>query len=216
MASVKHQSSVRRSRRERSQATRLRITKAAHELFCEHGYTGTTMAEIAAAAGVAVQTVYFAFHTKSEVLSSAYELAVLGEGDPAIPERQDWYVRAVAEPAIDAAVRLVVDGAGEIVRRVALLDGVAHTAAEGDPDAAMFLGRSERLRVDGYRAMIEVLRSKAPLRSGLTAEHAADVMLLLVGPAAYRALVHDGRWTHDEWVAWTATAFLEQVFDAGG
>jgi AcrR family transcriptional regulator len=45
--------------------------KAAFALFCEHGYTGTTMAHIAEAAGVAVQTVYFTFHTKAAVLPRA-------------------------------------------------------------------------------------------------------------------------------------------------
>src|SRR5215212_2657176 len=79
------------SRRDRARATRLRITKAAYTLFCERGYAGTTMGDIAHAAGVAVQTVYFAFHTKSELLSRAYDFAVLGEADPVPPERAMWY-----------------------------------------------------------------------------------------------------------------------------
>ena len=62
------------SGRRRARATRSRITKAASRLFGERGYSGTTMADIAAAAGVAVQTVYFVFHTKTEVLDSAYSL----------------------------------------------------------------------------------------------------------------------------------------------
>ena len=176
------------------------------------------MADIADAAGVAVQTVYFTFHTKGDVLSSAYELAVLGEGDPAPPERQPWYVRAVAEPDVARSVRWVVEGAGEIVGRVALLDLVVRTAAESDADAARFLGHNEQLRADGYRALIEHLRAKAELRAGLTVERATHVMLLLVGPAAYRALVAEAGWSHAEWVSWTRTALLEQVFgvrDAG-
>src|SRR5688572_32815829 len=110
MTAVKRHARSELTRRDRARATRLRITKAAYTLFCERGYAGTTMADIAEAAGVAVQTVYFTFHTKSELLSRAYDFAVLGEGDPVPPEQQDWYVRAIAEPDLEAALRMVVEG----------------------------------------------------------------------------------------------------------
>ena len=213
MDPVKSPDRVGSPRRQRAQATRLRITKAAGVLFCERGYTGTTMADIADAAGVAVQTVYFVFHTKSDVLSSTYDLAVLGEGDPAPPQAQEWYRRAVSEPSVAAAVRALVEGAGEIVRRVAPLDLAVRTAAASDPDAARFLARNEDMRVDGYREMIDFLRTKSPLRANLSAERATDVLLLLVSPAAYRTLVVDRGWSHAEWVAWTSEALTAQVFD---
>jgi AcrR family transcriptional regulator len=199
-------------RRQRAQATRLRITKAASVLFCERGFAGTTMADIAAAADVAVQTVYFVFHTKTDVLSSAYDLAVLGGRDPAPPQAQEWYRRAVAEPSVALAVRAVVEGAGEIVRRVAPLDLAVRTAAASDPDAGRFLTRNEQMRADGYREMIDLLHTKSPLRATLSVERATDVLLLLVSPTAYRALVAERGWTHDEWVAWTSGAVTEQVF----
>src|SRR5215471_3737353 len=102
--------------RRRARATRLRITKAAADLFRERGYTRTTMADIAVVAGVAVQTVYFVFHSKTEILESAYSLAVMGEDDPAVPQDQAWYRQAVAEPDVTVAVELVVDGVSEILR----------------------------------------------------------------------------------------------------
>jgi hypothetical protein len=45
-------------RRENAEATRLRIVEAARELMLERGYAATTMADVAARAGVAVQTLY--------------------------------------------------------------------------------------------------------------------------------------------------------------
>ncbi len=211
MAPVKHPDPARPSRRERARATRLRITRAAYALFCDRGYMGTTMADIADAAGVAVQTVYFTFHTKGEVLTSTYELAVLGEGDPTPPPLQPWYTRAVAEPDVTTALRSIVEGAAEIVRRVTPLDLVVRAAAESDPDTARILRHNEQLRVDGYREMVDLLRAKSGLRRGLTPERATHVLLLYVGPAAYRALVEDCAWTHAEWVDWTTETVLEQV-----
>src|SRR6478672_6172893 len=104
MTDVKPPSRTKLTRRDRARATRLRITKAAYALFCERGYAGTTMADVASAAGVAVQTVYFSFHTKSELLSRAYDFAVLGEGDPVPPEKTAWYLRMTEEPDLTAAL----------------------------------------------------------------------------------------------------------------
>jgi AcrR family transcriptional regulator len=213
MEPVKSPGNASPRRRQRAQATRLRIAKAAGALFRERGYTGTTMADIATEAGVAVQTVYFVFHTKVDVLNSTYELAVFGDGDPAPPEDQAWYRAALAEPRVAHAVRSVVGGAGEIVRRVAPLDLAVRTAAAGDPDAALFLARNEQMRVDGYRQMIDVLGTKSPLRPGLSLERATDILLFLVSPAAYRALVVERDWSHGDWVTWTSETFTAQVFD---
>ncbi len=143
------------------------------------------MADVAAAAGVAVQTVYFVFHTKTELRNSTYFLAVMGENDPAPPEMQEWYRQAVSEADATSAVRLVVGGVAEILRRVAPLDQVVRSAAAGDPDAAAFLSHNEGMRVIGDEAMVSFLHLKRPLRHDLTEERATDVMLLLLSPGVY-------------------------------
>src|SRR4029079_9716394 len=102
--------------RARSRATRMRITKAATSLFRDRGYTRTTMADIAQAAGVAVQTVYFVCHPNTEVFTSAYGWAGMGEDEPAVPQEQAWYRQAVAEPDVTAAVPLGVGGLGAVPR----------------------------------------------------------------------------------------------------
>ena len=76
-----------------ARATRLRMIRAAQRVFIASGYAGARMIDIAAEAGVAVQTVYFTFHTKAELLQACYELAVLGEDDPRPPPGQPWYAR---------------------------------------------------------------------------------------------------------------------------
>ena len=56
-------------RREQAAATRRQILQAAQRLFERQGYAATTIAQIAAEAGVSVKTVYVAFDTKSGVLN---------------------------------------------------------------------------------------------------------------------------------------------------
>ena len=203
-------------RRARAQATQWRIVKAAFALFCERGYVGTTMAQIAEAAGVAVQTVYFTFHTKAAVLSRAYDFAVTGEGEPRVPQDQPWYREMVAATDIVEALRHLVSGVGDITRRLTPLYVVASGSAAGDPEVATVVDRHEKWRVEGYRDMVEVLRVKAPLRAGMTPERANDLLLLYAGMDVYHSLVEVQGWSHEEWVAWTRSTLADQLFGVDG
>jgi len=212
MSAVKRAEPPSLSRRDRAQATQLRIMKAAYTLFCEQGYAATTMAQIAEAAGVAVQTLYFTFHTKPALLSRAYEVAVGGEPEPLIPEQQPWYADMLAASDITAALRAFVRGGGEIMRRVTPLYFAARVAANADADAARVMAFHERGRADGYREVLELLRTKAEFRPGLSLERATDLLLLFVGPDVYHALVDGRGWSHDEWIDWTVPTVAEQIF----
>ena len=214
MATVKQQPESRTSRRDRARATRLRITKAAYTLFCERGYVGTTMADIAEAAGVAVQTVYFTFHTKSELLSRAYDFAVLVEGDPLPPEQQPWYAKMSAEPDIVPALRHALEGIGEILTRATPLDTVVRATAGSDPETAAVRARHEGWRAEGYRTMLEILSSKSKVRAGMSPELATQLLLMYAGMDVYRVLVIDFGWTHKAWVEWTVATVADQVFGA--
>jgi AcrR family transcriptional regulator len=215
MSAVKRSEPARLSRRQRAEATHRRIVKAAYTLFCEQGYAGTTMAQIAEAAGVAVQTVYFVFHTKAALLGRAFEFAVMGESEPLIPQQQPWYVAMAAEPDVTQALWHLVTGSGEIMRRVTPLYLVARVAADGDKDTARVIAFHENFQADGYREVLELLRAKAEFRSGLTLERATHLLLLFAGMDVYHVLVGSHGWSHEDWVAWTVSAVAEQVFGRG-
>ena len=199
-------------RAQRAAATRQRIIKAAYHLFTTRGYAATTMAAIAEAAGVAVQTVYFTFHTKATLLSRSYDYAVMGEERPRVPEQQPWYRAMVAEPDVTVALRHLVAGVGVMMRRVTPLYVAARASAEGDAEAARVMAFHETWRVRGYKEMLDVLRPKAPLRAGLTPERATHLLLLYVGMDVFHVLVDGFGWTVDEWTDWTVATLAEQVF----
>jgi hypothetical protein len=164
---------------------------------------------------VAVQTVYFTFHTKAAVLSRAYDFAVSGEGEPRVPTEQRWY-RAMAEADdVVEALGFLVAGVGEITRRLTPRYVVASGWAASDPEVAEVVDRHERWRVQGYREMIEVLRAKAPLRTDLTPERATDLLLLYAGMGVYHALVEVAGWSHEELLAWTQATLAHQLFGIG-
>jgi AcrR family transcriptional regulator len=198
------------TRRERSRATHWKIVEAAHRLFTEQGYASTTMAQVAQAAGVAVQTVYFVFHTKAALLARSIDFAVMGKESPRPPEEQPWYRAMRDAPGIDEALRHLVAGVGEIMPRVIPLNLAAR--ASDDPDLAQLMAESEAWRADGYQVIAEILRAKAPLRTGLDPERATHLLLLYVGEDVYHVLVDTYGWRHEDWIDWTVATLLSQVF----
>jgi Transcriptional regulator len=69
-------------RAEQARATRRRIIGQAARLFTEQGYAATTLDQIAAAADVAVQTVYFHFRNKATVLKEVVDVLAAGDDEP--------------------------------------------------------------------------------------------------------------------------------------
>ena len=213
MATVKTPAgAVRLSRRDRADATRLRIVKAAYDLFCERGYAGTTLADVAQRSGVAVATVRFVFHTKPELLSRVFDFAVMGEDGPLPPEEQEWYARMTAEPDLVTALRHLVTGEGTINVRATPLNTIVRATAESDPDTARVWAFHEQMRARAHRAILEILVAKSPLRDGLTPERATHLLLFYLGSDAYRPLVHDFGWTHEEWVDWAVATIALELF----
>jgi AcrR family transcriptional regulator len=203
------------TRRKRAEQTRLRIVQAAHELFVARGYSGATMADIAQAAGVAVQTVYFVFHTKSELLQACYEVAVLGADDPKPPPMQPWWSALMRAKTPAAAARHFAAGTTSIVARAGALDDIVR-AARHEPDAIRVHEYSERLRRDGHRELVTHLARTFGLARGLSVDRATDVLLMLGSPSTYRSLVIEAGWSEREFVTWLAKAVQRQVLGLSG
>ena len=98
--------SVTDGRRQRSDRSRRQITEAAGRLFVERGYVPTTIEEIAGAAGVSAQTVYYGFGTKVRILSAVLDARIAGDLDRPVVDL-DWAesLGSAGSPAdaIDAA-----------------------------------------------------------------------------------------------------------------
>ena len=195
------------TRKARAAATRRRIVECAHELFIEDGYAATTMPAVAAAAGVAVQTVYLVFRTKGDLLQAVYELAVLGpEGLP--PHLMVWWPSIDDGYDVEQSIQRFVEGTMELLARVAPLVWTVL----GDETARAGYEHNEGLRRVGYGDLVSVLAEKHPLRPGRTPTHARDVLLVLTGPQLFVQYTRDLGWSHSELAEWIITAALDQLF----
>lgn len=178
---------------------------AAYRLFCENGYLGTTMTAVAAEANVAVQTLYYTFHTKAELLGEAVGAAVVGFDEWRQPPQEPiaideltrvltWWDEFESAPSAAAAVQIFVHHGLNVLERVAPLVTALHGTA-GDPDAVGVVQVGEERRVGAYRAVVQTLAGKeGGLRRGLTIAEATDVLLVLFSAELYQALSSGRGW----------------------
>lgn len=195
----------------RARVTRARIVEAATRLFTTAGYTATSIAAIAAEAGVSEQTVYYSFGTKRAVLTTALDQAIAGGDDPIPTLERPWARAAIADPDPLVQLRRQVAGAGDIFLRAAPLLDVVRSAASTDPDLAQVWAVNIDQRRIVQRAFAAALATKTPLPHGVTVDAAADIALTILSPENYQLLVKVCGWGHERWQAWTIEALTRLV-----
>jgi AcrR family transcriptional regulator len=183
-------------RQQQADETRRRIVDAARTLLLDNGYDGTTIENVARAAGVSPQTVYAVFGSKRGILAglldrarfgSAYLESVARAKDTAGPVERLRLVATIARQIYDAerAELEILRGAGAV-----------------SPDLLELDREHERRRFQAQAPTVESLARSGRLQAGLNASRAADILWTFTGRENYRMLVVDRGWTSDEYEAW--------------
>ncbi len=191
---------------------------AAHAEFTERGYHDTTMTAIADRAGVAVQTVYLGFRTKSGLLEEVVGNAVLGrtrDGAIGPPDETEGFARALSEPDGMKALALWVDTALPVYERTSAIGDAGRSAYLSDPEIADWWSRSEAMRLDACVLMVQSLADHGSLLSGLSVEQAADILATMLSPQSFLAFTVDRGWSVDHLGGWLKQALPRLLVDTG-
>jgi AcrR family transcriptional regulator len=198
-------------RREQAAATRADILRSAEALFAAQGYAATTMAAIAAAAGVSLKTVYVAFETKAGVLRALWNVRLRGdEGDAPVAERQ-WYLEVLEEPDPARQLRLNARNSRAGKLRIGTVVEVIRSAAGADPDIAELWARIGTEYRANQREIVESIAGKGALREGLDVDHAADILWAVNHPTVWELLVGQRGWTPERYEQWCADTACGQL-----
>ncbi|WP_448612944.1 TetR/AcrR family transcriptional regulator [Modestobacter sp. URMC 112] len=191
--------------------TRRAVLDAARRLFEDGGYAGTAVPSVAAAAGVAVKTVYLAFETKAGLLRAVWE-ARLGGEEEATPVLERRWMRELTDQA-DPAGKLQLLAAQS--RRVKTATGplleVIRTAAATDAEIATLWQDIEAKLLRVQRAVVDQLAAAGALRPPLQREEAADVLWTLNHPSVWHLLVRGRRWSDARYERWLYEAACLQL-----
>jgi AcrR family transcriptional regulator len=183
--------------------TRQQILGAARRLFAERGYAGTTVRDVAAAAGVSPQTVYDSVGAKRDLVARLNDLidAEAGVGELVATGL------AAADPADVVATsarvtRAIVERCGDIVH--ALLTGAA-----AEPELAAVLDEGQRRHLAGAERVVAVLGERGEL-AGEADEAAASLAALT--DLRFALLLRDTYgWTPARIETWTATTATARI-----
>ena len=189
-------------RRVAAEQTRERILAAAREQFLAHGFTSATVADIAAAAGVATQTLYSSVGGKAELLKQVIDVAIAGDDLPVAVADRPFTAAIHAEPDGTRKVALYARHLRPTLARTADLDAVVRAAADADPAIAALSRELDAQRVIGMRMFAGHLHSSGVLRCGVTVERAADILSAHMDPRLYLWLVSYRGWSGRQYETW--------------
>lgn len=192
-------------------ATRLTIVQAAGGLFIERGYVATSIEAIADAAGVSRATVFTSVGGKPVLLKKAYDIALVGD-DADVPLVQRAASQAIrAEPNVERFLDRYAGLVTEINSRLARIYEAVRGAASADADVRNVFDKIQAERRVGSGRVIEDVQSKGPLRPGLTAEVAADLLWVLNDAGLYHLLVHQRGWPQEQFQTWLSASMRAQL-----
>ncbi len=204
-------------RRLAAEQTRTRVLRVARELFTSRGYAGTSVADIARAAGVSIDTLYASVGRKPQLLLAVHDMELAGGDAPVDAEQRDYVIRIrAATTAADKIATYTEALAALLPRTVPLLDSLR---AAGQTDAEcreVYRSVSER-RAANMRLFAADLRSTGEVREDLDDADVADLVWSMNGPDFYLLMRSRGR-TPEQYAAvvrdvWTRTFLRDRRSD---
>lgn len=189
-------------RKHQASQTRIRILDAAQGLFAERGYPASTVEAIAAAAGVAVDTVYAAFGSKRGVLHALLDVRVGGD-EARIDLLDRPGPQAVQrEPDQKAQLAAFASGVAAILERARPVDDIIRGAAAVDAEIAAFRTETQGHRHRNMSQMVSWLAANGPLRAGLSLDDAASMVWTLTSPEVHHLLRVEREWPAERYRDW--------------
>ena len=183
---------------------------SAHELFVTQGYAATTMERIAEQAGVAVQTLYYTFQTKGQLLCEVVDTTAAGEDDPLPVAQRSWMQEMLTATSGQRVLALGVEHGTDIFERAAPL-WPAVTAAAADPRVQQYWRGVAANRRAGQGRMVARVDELGALRQGLDTDRATDLVVALFGHDVFRGLVMEAGWSIPDYKAWIFSTLVQQL-----
>jgi len=193
-------------RDERALETRSLIRKSARNLFTANGFSETTINEIAQNAGVAPQTIYAVFGSKSGVVAAIFEDLKETAGQAA------RVAEMVAEEDPRKQLRLFVSWIRTLFEQGAPLIQAALDARSA-PEVGALIDSEDQNRYRGTGEITEIWARKGVLRDDLEQDEAANLLWLLTSVEQYLLATDKLGWNADEYEKWLGDLLERELLE---
>ncbi len=197
-------------RAEQAAQTRQRVLAAAAERFAADGFARTTLARLAEAAGVSVETVQAQGSKRSLLTAAVHQLSFGG------PE-EDFFSAPQARATVEAATpsefcqrgaELVAGFNAQTFR----LWRAFSSAAADDPAVDQELTQLSGFIRGQCRQIVAMLAERGWLRDDVGVDELGDSLWVLVGSENYDKTTHRLGWSHERYLTWLTRSLDDLLF----
>jgi AcrR family transcriptional regulator len=185
--------------------TRQDILTAARKLFGERGYMSTSIGDIAAEAGVAVQTIYSRLGSKRGMLMALIDLI---DEESGVAERAaEVFAAGTPSAVLGAEVRLTrafQERCGDVI-------GALFTASAAEPELAEAVAEGQRRHRDGARMTVDRIAELGGLRADVPRAQATGLLSAALSHDGWRELVDGQGLSWDDAESWLVTALARAL-----
>jgi AcrR family transcriptional regulator len=200
-------------RREQARARRLAVVLAARDLFERDGFRVTTIAAVAARAGVSAESIYKGFGSKAALAKAVFDITVAGDDEP-VPVAERPAMRAVRdEPDVRRKIEMFVGGLAHRQARSAQVQILIRDGRHVDDSLAPIWAKLDDEALVGMTMLAGHLVDTAQLRDGIDVDEVRDVLWNYLAIDTYERLVLIRGWPlqrYSDWLSHTIIAAICQ------
>jgi AcrR family transcriptional regulator len=198
-------------RREQARARRLAVVLAARDLFERDGFRPTTIAAIAARAGVSAESVYKSFGTKAAVAKAVFDLVIAGDDEP-VPVAERPALQAVRdEPDVRRKIEMFVEGLAQRQARSARVQILIRDGRHVDDSLRPIWAKLNDEGLTGMTMLGRRLLETGQLRNGIGLDEVRDVLWNYLAIDSYERLVLTQGWPLGRYSRWLASAIISAI-----
>ncbi|HTZ30725.1 MAG TPA: helix-turn-helix domain-containing protein [Streptosporangiaceae bacterium] len=198
-------------RREQARARRLAVVLAARELFERDGFRLTTIAAVAARAGVSAESVYKGFGTKAALAKAVFDLVIAGDDEP-VPVAERPAMQVVRdEPDVRRKIAMFTEGLAQRQARSAKVQILIRDGRHVDDSLAPVWAKLNDEGLAGMTMLGGHLLGTGQLRDGIGLAEVRDVLWNYLAIDHYERLVLAQGWPLQRYSQWLAHAVTSAI-----
>jgi AcrR family transcriptional regulator len=198
-------------RREQARARRLATVLAARDLFERDGFRLTTIAAVAARAGVSAESIYKGFGTKAALAKAAFDVTVAGDDEP-VPVADRPAMRDVRDEAdVRRKIEMFIGGLAQRQARSAGVQILIRDGRHVDDSLAPVWAKLNDEALAGMTMLARHLVDTGQLRAGVDVDEVRDVLWNYLAIDTYERLVLIRGWPLERYSAWLARTIIAAI-----
>jgi AcrR family transcriptional regulator len=198
-------------RREQARARRLATILAARDLFERDGFRLTTIAAVAARAGVSPESIYKGFGGKAALAKAVFDVTVAGDDEP-VPVADRPAMHAIRdEPDLRRKIEMFVGGLAQRQARSAGVQILIRDGRHVDDSLIPVWAKLEDEAFLGMTMLARHLVATGQVRGGVDVDEVRDVLWNYLAIDTYERLVLTRGWPVERYADWLSRAISAAI-----